>query len=388
LKYSNEILDFKQPNQTTPDPADIVILLDMSGSMGHPVSSQKDGGTTKLKGATNAIKKFLATLREQKLPFNVAIVPFAFKTTGGCRYTYDVKSHILKENLLPVTSEKLDTKLNELSGTAVCGATNLYKPVETTVEYLGDRKRLEEIDKDSWQNNPFVKWFTQSEEGSKTPSRKLAVILLSDGFHVYERKTEKKQFDSLKQTFKDHPSVTVHTLGYGESLKDLRDRAICKHSISDQKLESDQGIELLSSQCSLGKKIDINEFIVDENRLKEMAQLTGGIPRFSENDQEVAESLTTFLTSLREYEVTFNLPDSDRGSTHQVLLIINDPQRNLKGITSSPSKIVMTNFVYKFLPPYQRFLILGITVIVGGIGIFAFKLWSQHLRKQAKLFLQ
>ena len=386
---SNEIIDFKQPNQITPDPADIVILLDMSGSMKRPVASSKDNEISKLKGATNAIKEFLVTVQKDKLPFNVAIVPFPFKTEEYCKYMYDVDPNILQENLLPFDREKLETKLNELSAIDVCGATNLYEPVKTTVKYLGDSKRLEEIDKDSWQNNPLVKWFTQSEEGSQTLSRKLAVILVSDGFHsVDDRSTETEKFNNLKQTLQAYPSVTVHTLGYGESLKHLRDRATCKPSISDQELESDQGIELLRRQCSLGRKIDINEFIVDENRLKEMAQLTGGIPRFSENDQEVAESLTTFLTSLREYEVTFNLPDSDRGSTHQVLLTINYPEHNLKGIKSSPTKIVMTNFVYKSLLPYQRFLILVMTVIVGGIGIFAFKLWSQHLKKQAKLFLK
>jgi hypothetical protein len=389
---NNEIIDFKQPNQTTPDPADIVILLDMSGSMRRPVASGKDGGMTKLKGATDAIREFLNGLKEEKLPFNVAIVPFAFKTIDNCGYTYDVNPNILKENLLPVNSGELDAKLNELSGINVCGATNLYDPVKTTVEYLGDRKRLAEINKDSWRNNPFVKWFTQSEEDPQIPPRKLAVILLSDGFHVYQRQTETEQFDSLKQTLKAYPSVTVHTLGYGESLKNLRDRATCNSFIGDQDLESDQGIELLRSQCSLGKAIDgkaidINEFIVDENRLKEIAKPSGGIPAFSDNAQEVAQSLKTVLTSLREYEVTFNMPDSDRGSSHEVILTINEPQRNLNNIKSSSTKIGMSNFVYKSLPPYQRLFILMITATVGGIGIFTFRFWSQNLKKQAKLFL-
>lgn len=371
-------VNFLPPNRTEADLADIVILLDMSGSMKHPVSP-KEGEVTKLKGATDAIREFLTAVRKNNLPFNIAIIPFGY----GCEYSYEVNSNVIKANLLSVNDNRLDQRLDALSQVPVCAATNLYNPLEETVQYLGDAQRVAEMEKQSQSDNIFIKWLTQSSEKYETSSRRLAVILLSDGFHVFQRETEKQQFETLSQIL--NSSVPIHTLGYGESLTTLLDRAKCPYSISDKQLKEDINFEKIR-KCKLPSRIDITEFIVDHKRLTQIAELTGGIHLFPDNAQDVADSLKTFLTSLREYELIFNMPNADRGSTHEFTLTINDSQRSI-GITSDSTKVTMDNFVYKSIPPIQRFSILFITIVFGGIGIFSFNSWSQQLKKQAKSFL-
>jgi hypothetical protein len=395
-----QVVEFLQPSQTQADPADIVILLDMSASMKHPVSPNKEQ-VTKLQGAIDATREFLATVRKDNLPFNVAIVPFAY----GCDYSYEVNSSIIAKKLLPVNQDngQLDKTLDELSQVPVCGATNLYDPLKEAVQYLGNAQRVAEIEKKSQSHSLLVKWFTQSSTQFQFSQRRLAVILLSDGFHVYKGKKETEpepepeQFESLKETLNpsakesdqnltSNLTVTVHTLGYGEPLTTLRDRAYCPDNITDQELEGEDRFSKLR-KCKLPEGIDITEFIVDKKRLTEIAQATGGIHLFPDNAQDVAESLKTFLTSLREYEITVTIPDADRGSTHEVILEVNNFERGID-TKSEPIKMTMGNFLYKTLPPPQRFGILFLIMLGGGLGVYSFNNWSQKLKQAAKKFLQ
>lgn len=348
-------------------PADFIILLDMSGSMKYPDAQQ----VKKLDGAINAIREFLNAVERENLSVNISLVPFG-ESGAGCPNKdgiLTVTEQKIKSNFLPATDNQLKTQLNDLAKVNVCAATNLYAPLETAVKYL---------------NNESV---TNGNSSTNEPIKKqLAVILLSDGFHTYKRATESLQFEGLKKILQQSaPYVTVHTLGYGESLSELYKKSLCQRLIIPEELSVDA---LIENKCQQEdnpntvdideSKINISEFLVDQPRLEEIAKLTGGIHQFPDNAQDVANSLITFLESLREYELIYKQPGADQATLHHSMVKIIP-----NNLTSGPVDIRMGNMDYVSLNLTERlYLMAGVLILFVLIGALPFMQWSRYLKQE------
>lgn len=347
-------IKFLPSQQSKPDPAYIVMLLDMSGSM----KNQDLAGKKKQEEAVKAVREVIRDIRAENMPVQIALIPFG-EAGKSCKQGFKVDADEISRRLVNVTNNQLDQQLNTLAGIEVCAATIIYERLAETVKFLGE----------SNFQSP-----TKDLMGQPLPPR-LAVILLSDGYDVL-RSNEKDRFQNLIEVLHQYPQVTVHAMGYGEKLRQLRDRSNC--SLSNSQLTVDN----ISAVCRLPGK-DINEFIVDESRLNEIAQATGGIYRLPGNAQEVVETLRTFLTTLREYEITYRQPGSDRASLHQTTVGVIAPSRQLN-LTAEAKPIRMSNFNYCPLPLPNRFGILVFTLIGGLFGLFFFITWSKNLKSQAE----
>ncbi|MBD2195244.1 MULTISPECIES: vWA domain-containing protein [Calothrix] len=368
------------PELAQPDPAKIVILLDMSGSM-----QQRDANKVrKLNGATQAIREILQQLRKQNLPYEIAIVPFGFSISEqNCALVYDVSQNKIQNSFRDIKDTKLDNEINQLAAQNVCAATNLYQPVAEAVKFLG-----------TGGNSP------QNQDKIKP---RLAVILLSDGYHVVNRPQESQQFESLRKTLQQYSTkVTVHTLGYGENLQELRDRTKCP--LKDNELTVNQ----VSSICKIPKlkpeefifeamqliagkdnqyappTTDINTFIVDEQRLNDIAKATGGLYKFSKNSQDVANSLITFFKTLREYEVTYKQTDAQQATQYKTIVTVTSPERNFK--FSSPQKqIRLNNIGFQAALSWHNYLIIIAMTFAFALAWFIiFWRWTSQLRSDSE----
>ncbi|MBD2136051.1 VWA domain-containing protein [Anabaena sp. FACHB-1237] len=374
LKYS-EIEKFQlipPGEQLKSDPAYVVILLDMSGSMREKDAS----GVKKIDGAILAIRGFIKLVREKNLPVHISLVPFG--ESNKAQYHYEVTQEEIAKHLLPANSPDLDKRVSDLASSSTNAATNLYQPLQEAVEYLGNN--VEEFTRQANSSNDLKNDLGKDEE--KIPP-KLAVILLSDGYHNIDRGTEDQQFAKLEKVFKEHSTVRVYTLGYGESLKHLRDRAI-NCNIPNRLLDEKQAVDLIQS-CKLTNG-DIFNYIVDQPRLKQIAELTGGISKFPDNSNEAVNSLETFFKALREYELQYLQPNAAPAEKYQVQVSVNSAKRELN-INAEPVQIRMSNFISKLPLIPDRLIILILTLGILGGGLWGFKRWSQHLKEEAERFI-
>ena len=344
-------------------PADVIIMLDMSGSMKFRDSSP-GRRRIKFKGAIDAIDKFIDAANDKpNLTVRIGLAPFG---KGGNQFTVSNKS--LDANFYPSNSEKLKEKIEELANEKISASTNLYQPLETAVKYLRNSVEL------------------TSDNNNKTDnyqSKQLVVIVLSDGFHNHDRETEEIQFERLKKILQPQdsqkPKVKVHTLGYGESLKKIYDSSKCKIKLTEPQLTEDKTIiqdkviDQIIENCE-HPRTSIDQLIVDQPRLRKIADLTGGIHQFPDNVEEVAQSLIKFLESLREYELEYKQPDGDRATKYQAKVLV-------KGLTSNAQDYRITNIGYEPLEFQTRGLLILVALVAFGlIGVLPFFLWSQKLR--------
>lgn len=331
---------WKSSEQTVPPPTWIVVLLDYSGSMQQPDSR----GTTKLEGAISAIRKFTAALAERGPNTQVAIVPFG--DPGPNCNGYPVN----KENLdkfFPASDFKLSNYLDFLAGETPCASTNLYEPLTKAIRFLGNQE----------DNRFYV------PEDSKQPQPKLAIVLLSDGYH--NKPNEKQDFEALTSLLKQNDQTIVHTLGYG---------------LTAEQLKQKYGLKRAAIRADVGKgpgKVPEEEF-VDQARLAEIAKVTGGIAEFSADAETVAEKLEVFLNALLgEYEITYTDSTAERGSKHNVGVVV-------QSVKSEPKPYTITVFG-RSLPLQARLLMLLIVLIaIGGGGVLPFWLWAKHLKREAQ----
>ncbi|MDJ0581076.1 vWA domain-containing protein [Crocosphaera sp.] len=347
-------IELIRPEKAKPDPTYLVILLDMSGSMKH----KDDSGVKKLRGAVDGVQVFLEAIEAQNLPVEIALVPFG----EGCDNNYRVSQEIIKENLESSPYPETKSYLNNLAKVKVCASTNLYQPLTEAVEFLGNEERF------------------QADSSEIVP--RLGVILFTDGFDADpNRNREEKRFQELKNIIEEYSSkVTVHAMGYGESLSTVYNRATCDYNLSKER----QTVNNLLEWCRISGQ-DIREFIVDEDRLQEIAQTTpGGISRFPRNAQEVIDSLNKFLTTLREYEITYQQPNAEKAGSYETQVIVNSETHGLVNLASNTKTIRFKNFSYQPLPWWVHLLFLIATIIIGKVGINQFKEWSEDLKQQAK----
>ena len=338
--------DWLNPEAAVPPPAWIVVLLDFSGSM-KAVDSQ---GKTKLDGAINAIREFTKTIAERGPNTQVAIVPFG-KPGPKCE-GFPVNKETI-DRFFPASDFKLQNYLDFLAVQTACASTDLYSPVKRTVEFLGDRQDARfHVPKDS-----------------NEPQPRLSVILLSDGYHTGAG--EEKDFAALSTQLRRNKDIIVHTLGYGLTPQQLGNKYRLGHPVTRK--------DLRDTGSGKKRKVLPEEF-VDEKRLAEIADLTGGIHEFSGDSEAIAESLKTFLDSLLgEYQITYTDPQAERGSKHEVSVGVDVGG---KAVESQKQPYAITVFG-RSLPLAARIGMLGLVLVaIGAGGVLPFYLWAKSLKQR------
>ncbi|MFB2920754.1 VWA domain-containing protein [Aerosakkonema funiforme] len=330
--------------QSKPDPAKLVMLLDMSGSM----KNEDSAGIKKLDGAVGGVREFINEVKGDNWDVQISIVPFGEKG-GGCEKEFPVNASVIDENIRPSWSPDLSQQLDKLANVDICSQTNIYQPLGEAVNYLGN---------------------LQQAKNDKSPPPRLAVILLSDGYDVTnDRRDESERFDRLLEVFRLYPKVTVHTMGYGEKMKELRDRIGCR--LSDNELTVDN-----LKKC----RSNIDSYIVDEPRLKQIADATRGINAFPADAKAVVDTLRKFLSTLREYEIEYKQPGARRSGNYKVTVSVNSPYRGLRNVKSEPKPYRLDTFDYIALPLPERLPILGSILILGLVTMIPFIWWSNQLK--------
>jgi VWFA-related protein len=345
------------PDKVKPDPAYLVILLDMSGSMDNRDESQQ----VKLQGAIKGIQKFITTIETEKLPVEIALVPFG----QGCAHSYPVDQTVIQKYLEAYPYKTTKTRLSQLANIDVCASTNLYQPLDEAVKFLTTSERFQQ---NSWGLPP-----------------RLGVILFTDGFDADpDRNKEEQRFQSTLALLARSPHVTVHTMGYGESLTRLRARAQCAQKLRGRPLT----VDTLLTYCQLPLGEDIREFIVDRSRLTAIAKETGGIARFPRSAEEVSQGLREFLTALREYEISYPQPTADRLTIHQAKVIVNAPGHTSSWSISAPIEFQMPNYLYHSLSIWERLAIFLGTLVATVFGVRRFNAWSHQLKEESRQNLE
>ena len=366
--------------QRNPDPAVIIVLLDVSGSMTSPDSS----GNEKFVSALDAIERFSGWLQQSNLRETtyLAIVPFNVGI-GSCKDRV-VTSEILANTLVPVTNAGfIGQELDNLASITPCGATNLYSSVANTVNFL----RQEFLSANGIN-------LSQYSQLKTTDKPRLVIITFSDGYDTESRNhgQESEQFQALNSLIKDSPAITVHTLGYGESLETVINRpdvknkngrfSTCSDVVTPADLRaSNSPLDLVLENCYLdSEKSDqiLAQLLVDAPRLEQMAG-DRGIYRFPRTASEVQEAFEDFFNSLRQYEIEYYQEDAQEGQKYQIEVSLN-PEHPLAPAQNT-TEFLFSNVILRPLPPLQRYGIFVITIAILGIVIYRFVKWSSQQRQ-------
>ncbi|TWH55391.1 VWA domain-containing protein [Dulcicalothrix desertica] len=342
VQFKNK--DWKSPEESTPPPAWIIVLLDFSGSMDKPDSR----GTKKIEGAIKAIRHFTNMLKERGENTQIALVPFG--EPGTTCQGNPVNEETI-DKFFPANDFKLQNNLDYLASLTPCASTNLYNPLQKTVRFLANTK------------DPRF----YIPEDSSQPKPRLSIILLSDGYH--NASNEEQDFQELTNLLKRNSHIIVHTLGYGLTPRQLGIKYGIGRAVTRRDIGTGRG------------KVPEAEF-VDKQRLAEIAKLTGGIAEFSGDSEAIAENLQLFLNALLgEYEITYTQPDAERGAKHKVKVTVT--YKDGQQIESLPKGYTITVFGRSF-PLSIRLGILICTLLLlslGGVAPFYF--WGKHLKNQA-----
>ena len=344
---SSYIVDWRNPKEAEPPPAWLVILFDFSGSMKRADSR----GVIKLVGAIEAIREFNESLADRSNNTQISIVPFG--ESGSSCTGYPVRDKTL-DKFVFAGDVKLDNYLSylEQQKDSLCASTNLYDPLRTSVEFLNDSE--------SKRFNPCNK---QKTERCLKP--RLSIILLSDGYHSVG--DEEQDFKELADFLAINKNVVIHTLGYGLTPEKLAQK--CRISSPFQRKDIDR--------CK--NKVAKDEF-VDQDRLREIAEMTGGIFEFSEDATKVSEKLREFLDAiLGEYIISYRQPISDRAESHLVSV----------EVTTGNSKIQSEQVSYTMpwvapapsMPTRIKFLfcVLATLAVCGGVP---FWMWLKLVKRK------
>jgi hypothetical protein len=331
--------DWKNPEQATPPPAWIIILLDFSGSMNQADNT----GKPKLAGAISSIRELVKVLGDRGGNTQLSIVPFG--EPGKACEGHPVTKETL-DKFFPAGDFKLESYLEKLGGTKLCASTDLYSPVIKSLRFLSNSKDSR---------------FTSKEESSALKPR-LSIILLSDGYQ--NTANEESEFKKLEAELKNHEDILVHTLGYGLTPEQLN----TKYTLGHPATRKDIG--------KGAKKVPEEEF-VDRVRLQQISKVSGGISEFSGNPQDIASNLKLFLNALLgEYEITYDDPNPERGKKHVIQAFVQDIGSQKQGYT-------MTVFG-RSLPSTTRLIMFGSTLLITAVlGIIPFWLWGQRIKNEA-----
>ncbi|NET74182.1 MAG: VWA domain-containing protein, partial [Sphaerospermopsis sp. SIO1G2] len=276
-------------------------------------------------------------------------VPFG-EPSDKCDEGYPINNKSL-DNFLLANDFKLQNYLDYLSGLRPCASTNLYEPLTKAIRFLG--------------NTNDTRFYLP--EDSPEPKPRLAIILLSDGYH--NKPNEARDFETLKTLLKRNSNITVHTLGYGLTKAQLGR----KYQLGRPATRMDIGIG--------GNQVPAEEFVEDD-KLAEIAKITGGIGEFSPNAESVSENLQLFLNALLgEYEITYTEPNPERGSQHFVEVEVKSSDGTW--VKSEPKSYRIGVFGWS-LPLGVRLIMLGCVLGIMGIGgIVPFVFWGKYLKEDA-----
>ena len=347
--YSDISFKFKTPQEATPPPAYILVLLDMSGSMACSTDLNSKEvchnnitkGKRKLDAAISALQTFIDNAQKRGGNTNIAIVPFGFNG----EYQPIRKIDEL-DKFYNVSDAKVRNALDNLALKTPRDATNIYHSLEKSVEFLtnaGD-KRFYPVDD---QGNPLE------------PKPRLAVILLTDGFdtdpeYKNNRQKQSETLNTLKQKLRDNDQLTIHTLGYGLTPNALRQK-YAGQSIS---------------------QADYEKEYLDVDGLKQISQVTpNGIFAISGKEDDITKALATFLDSiLGEYEITYQHPNPQRARVYQVSTIADK-------ISSKPEEYRVTVFGrIVSLPTYLSSV--GLIAMLAGCWFIPYTLWKKKLQEE------
>ncbi|MEC4817936.1 MAG: vWA domain-containing protein [Scytonema sp. PMC 1069.18] len=334
--------DWKSPEESIPPPAWIIVLLDFSGSM-----QQLDSrGTTKIQGAINAIRQLITVLKERGENTQIAIVPFG-EASNKCQ-GYAVNQESL-DKFFAAGDFKLKNNLDYLENLKPCAFTNLYEPFKKAVKFLA--------------NTTDTRFYPP--ENSFQPEPRLSIILLSDGYH--NAANEAQDFQTLTNLLKRNRQIVVHTLGYG---------------LTPEQLGHKYNIGRAATRVDINQgRVPAEEF-VDKERLAEIARLTGGIAEFSGDAEAIAENLQLFLDALLgEYEITYAQPNAERGSKHDVQVVVTSQGNKL--VESPPKSYTITVFGRSLPLSVRITMLMCIFVLLTLGGIVPFYFWGEFLKKQA-----
>jgi von Willebrand factor type A domain len=336
--------NWKSSKEAIPPPVWIVFLLDYSGSM----KGLDTKGSTKLAGAIKAIEQFTQAALKRGGSTNVSIVPFGDGKAAACNKAVTPTE---LNNFFPVGDAKIKNQLDNLLSGTPCAATNIYDPVTATVNFF---------------NNPQDIRFHPPEGTDVQP--RTTIVLLSDGYH--NKQNEAVDFERLIGFLGKNDSVVIHTLGYGQTPDELGR----KYGLNRSARRSDVGLR------SAGKKVPEEEF-VDQEKLAKIASVTGGIAEFSPDAKTVSEKLDLFLNAiLGEYEITYNEPNPERGSKHDVKVAISN---NMTEAISLPKNYSVSVFGRPVSLQKRLVMILGLSIFLAIGGFIPFWLWGQELKKDA-----
>jgi hypothetical protein len=339
--------NWKSPEEVIPPPAWIIILVDLSGSMNELDAR----GTTKVAGAFKAVRKFNEILAERSknapdiLKPKIAIVPFGDPGKDCAGYPVDKDS---LDKFFNAGDFKLTNYLDALSQEKPCASTNLYEPLSKAVRLLGNKKE--------------TRFYPLEDSG--IPQPRFSIILLSDGYH--NKPKEAEDFKELTTLLRRNPQVTVHTLGYGQTLEELGNKYKLNRPATRADIDS--------------KKVKEAEF-VDQARLAEIAKESGGIAEFSADAETVVAKLQLFLnTLLGEYEISYLQPNADRGSKHEVKVVATVADKTAE----SPPALYTISVFGRSLPLDIRLIILGLTIfLIGFGGVIPFVFWAKYMDDEA-----
>ncbi|WRH67828.1 MAG: hypothetical protein RSE13_05770 [Planktothrix sp. GU0601_MAG3] len=209
-------------------------------------------------------------------------------------------------------------------------------------------------------------------EDPNQPQPRLSIILLSDGYH--NKPNEEQDFENLRALLKRNEQIIVHTLGYGLTPEQLGQKYGLGRAATRRDIEKEK--EKGKGKLKGKGKVPEAEF-VDQARLAEIAQLTGGISEFSADAQTVAEKLNLFLNALLgEYQITYSEPNPERGSKHDVKVMVQSVESKPKGYT-------ITAFGRSLPLPTRLIMLLVIFIVLIGGGVVPFWLWAEHLKREA-----
>ena len=351
-------LQWKSPETATPPPAWIVVLLDYSNSMIRTDSK----GTTKLKGSVQATRSLIeiAKQRAGAGDTQVAIVPFGSDPNKNCptrEQSHPVDSEAEVDQFFAAKDIKLDTLLNYLENPPAervpCAATNIYRPLTTVINFLATRFPI-----------------PKEDEESKELAPRVAVILLSDGYHSVGNEAE--GFQRLESLLQQHKNINVYTLGYGLTAGELAQK---------YGLQQVTRADLNRNWRDVKTKKEFQADFVDWKRLQQIANLTGGIAEVSADAKQAAQRFRLFFDSiLGEYELTYTDPRPERGEKHQVTVSVknNGVQQD-----SAPKGYAIKGM--RTVPFEVRFPLLGATLaIAAGFWVLPFWWWSRLLKQGMK----
>lgn len=355
--------EWKNPEETVPSPAWIVVLIDFSGSM----AQNDSGGQRKLDGAIEATRQFLEEIGDRGGDVKVAILPFG-EGLGNCPGA-EVTQVAIDQRFFPANDVKQQNLLDYLANQTPCASTNIYSPLEEAIRLMGNRDDRRfypyEESSDTASERP-----SENSLSSSQPAPRLSVILLSDGYH--NKPNEPKDFEALQTLLQRHENIIVHTLGYGLTPDELGAKYNLGHPATRQDIQTKK---------DPNNPVPDEEF-VDEKRLQEIAYESRGIAEFSADTEAVSDALQLFLNSLLgEYEISYVQPDADRGSKHRVNLEVVVNETNVKTDEASYTIAVFG----RSLPRGVR-LIMSFTVLLllGLGGILPFWKWGVWLKQEAE----